>query len=135
MVEAQRQLISDFCDRRVWAVVGVSQDRTKFGYKVFRSLRESGYTVFPVNPKGGVVDGVTVYPTLADLPRLPDVVDLVVPPAVSEKMVQEAHRLGLKRIWMQPGAESQAAIDYCLSHDIQVVYDACAMVHKRNFQD
>lgn len=129
----QERLISDFVNRRVWAVVGASTDRSKFGYKVFRSLRSSGYTVYPVNPKGGELEGVTVYPSLADLPQSPDVIDLVVPPAVTEQVVKEAHQLGLARIWMQPGAESEAAIAFCRDHGIQVVYDACAMVCKRQW--
>lgn len=127
------QLIRDFVNLRVWAVVGASQDRSKFGNRVFRSLREAGYTVYAVNPKGGELEGAKVYSTLADLPQPPDVVDLVVPPPVTEQVVKHAHELGLSRIWMQPGAESQAAIVYCQEHGIQVVYDACAMVHKRRW--
>jgi predicted CoA-binding protein len=132
-MEKQR-LISDFTNRRVWAVVGASRDRTKFGNRVFRSLRQAGYIVYPVNPRGGEVEGVEVYPALALLPQPPDVIDLVVPPAVTEQVVQQAHRLGLTRVWMQPGAESEAAIAYCQQHGMQVVYDACAMVHKRQWE-
>jgi predicted CoA-binding protein len=100
---------------------------------VYRSLRDVGYVVYPVNPKGGELDGAQVYPTLADLPEMPEVVDLVVPPAVTEQVVKEAQALGLARIWMQPGAESLAAIDYCHEHGLQVVHDACAMVWKRQW--
>lgn len=132
-MEKQR-LISDFTNRRVWAVVGASRDRTKFGNRVFRSLRQAGYIVYPVNPRGGEVEGAEVYPALALLPQPPDVIDLVVPPAVTEQVVQQAHRLGLTRVWMQPGAESEAAIAYCQQHGMQVVYDACAMVHKRQWE-
>ncbi len=130
----QQQLITDFVNRQVWAVVGASQDQTKFGYRVFRSLRAAGYVVYPVNPKGGEVEGVQVYPSLADLPQIPEVVDLVVPPAATDQVVKEAHAVGLTRIWMQPGAESETAIAYCRDHGMQVVYDACAMVHKRQWQ-
>ncbi len=133
-VDEQQQLISDFVNRRVWAVVGVSQDPRKFGNRVFRSLRDAGYTVYPIHPKGGELEGAEVYPSLAGLPQRPEVIDLVVPPVVTEQVVKEAHRLGLTRIWMQPGAESPAAIDYCQQHGIQVVYDACAMVWKRNWK-
>jgi hypothetical protein len=62
------------------------------------------------------------------------VIDLVVPPTVTEQVVREAHDIGLSRIWMQPGAESQAAIKYCHENGIQVVYHACAMVHKRQWK-
>ncbi len=128
---SREQLISDFINRRVWAVVGVSQDRSKFGNRVFRTLREAGYTVYPVNPKGGEVEGVKVYTSLADLPERPEVVDTVVPPSATEQVVKEAYSLGLTRIWMQPGSESEAAIAYCHEHGMEVVYDACAMIHKR----
>jgi len=36
------ELISDFISRRVWAVVGVSQDPAKYGNRIFRSLLASG---------------------------------------------------------------------------------------------
>lgn len=131
----QTDLIHDFVDRRVWAVVGVSQDTTKFGYRVFQSLSQAGYQVYPVNPKGGEVEGKLLYRSLADLPQLPEVVDLVVPPSITEQVVRQAAQLGLTRIWMQPGAESEAAIEYCREHGLQVVHDACAMVHKRQWRE
>jgi predicted CoA-binding protein len=133
-VTKQQRLITDFVNRRVWAVVGASTDTSKFGNKVFRSLRQAGYIVYPVNPKGGELEGVTVYPTLADLPETPDVIDVVVPPSVTEKIVSEVQELGLDRVWMQPGAESDAAIAFCQAHDIQVVHGACAMVWKRQWE-
>jgi predicted CoA-binding protein len=129
----QQQLITDFVNRRIWAVVGASRDQRKFGYQVFRSLRDAGYIVYPVNPKEGELDGERVYPSLAALPQPPEVVDIVVPPAVTEQVVRQAHELGLTRIWMQPGAESEASVRYCQEHGIQVIQRACAMVWKRNW--
>jgi uncharacterized protein len=126
-------LIADLINQRVWAVVGASQVPAKYGNRIFRSLIASGYQVYPVNPRGGEINGAKVYPSLADLPRLPEVVDLVVPPAVTEQVVKEVHRLGLTRVWMQPGSESEAAIAYCHAHGIQVVHDACAMALRRNW--
>ena len=129
----QESLITDFVNRRVWAVVGVSQDPLKFGNRVSRSLLRAGYTVYPVHPEGGEIEGLPIYASLADLPQPPEVVDTVVPPAVTEQIVREMHELGLKRVWMQPGSESEAAIVYCEQHDMQVVYHACAMVRQRTW--
>jgi len=127
------ELIADFTGRRVWAVVGVSANPNKFGYRVFQSLREARYRVYGVNIKPGVVDGQTIYPSLAALPERPEVVDIVVPPAAAEGVVQECANLGLKRVWLQPGAESEAVLRFCREHGIAVVYGVCAMVHKRHW--
>ena len=128
------RLITDFVNRRVWAVVGVSQDPLKFGNRVFRSLLRAGYTVYAVHPKGGEIEGVRIHVSLADLPQPPEVVDTVVPPVVTEQIVKEMHELGLKRVWMQPGSESEAAIAYCEQQDMQVVTRACAMVRQRTWE-
>ncbi len=126
-------LIADFVNRRVWAVVGVSADTAKFGYRVFRSLREAGYRVYGVNPNAQVVDGETIYPALESLPERPEVVDIVVPPRVSEEIVKECSRLELCRVWLQPGAESEAVLRYCHEHGIAVVHGACAIVHRKRW--
>ena len=126
-------LIADFVNRRIWAVVGVSADPKKYGYRIYRSLHEAGYRVYGVNPNTRVVDGETIYPSLAALPERPEVVDLVVPPPVSEQVVAECARLGLLRVWLQPGAESEAVLRLCRQYGMAVVYGACAMVHRKHW--
>jgi predicted CoA-binding protein len=126
-------LIQDFINRRVWAVVGVSRNPSKYGNRIFHNLLEAGYKVYPVNPNISKIDGHRVYPTLADLPEPPDVVDTVVPPRITAQIVRECAQLGLRRVWMQPGSESDEAIDFCRKRDIEIVYGVCAMVHRREW--
>jgi predicted CoA-binding protein len=113
--------------------VGASSDPEKFGHRIFVTLKGAGYTVYPVNPKDGEIAEDKVYPSLADLPVKPAVVDIVVPPAVAEKIVRQCAGLGLRRVWLQPGAESQAAIRYCQENGIEVVYGDCAMRRRRRW--
>lgn len=126
-------LIEEFINQRVWAVVGASKDPAKYGNQIFHDLREAGYTVYGVNPRGGDIEGQKLYPTLSDLPERPAVVDIVVPPAVTEEIARQCAQLGLKRVWMQPGSESEAAIQLCQEHNIKVVHDTCAMIQKRRW--
>jgi len=126
-------LIPEFINQRVWAVVGASTDPAKYGNKIYRTLRGAGYTVYGVNARGGHIEGQQLYRSLADLPKKPAVVDTVVPPEVTEQVVQECAELGITQVWMQPGSESQAAIDYCQEHGIQVVHHACAMIRRRTW--
>ena len=130
-MEDGAELVEDFINQRLWAVVGASTDYTKYGNRIFRDLREAGYTVYGVNPRGGEIEGQELYPSLSDLPEKPAVVDTVVPLAITEEIVRQCAELGLTRVWMQPGSESQAAIQFCQEHGIRVVHHACAMVRKR----
>lgn len=126
-------LIEEFINQRVWAVVGASEDPKKYGNQIFRDLRAAGYTVYGVNPRGGKVEGQKLYPTLSDLPEKPAVVDIVVPPTVTEEIVRQCAQLGLKRLWMQPGSESEEAIRFCQEQGIKVVHGTCAMIQKRRW--
>ncbi len=92
------------------AVVGASQDRAKYGNKVVRAFRQNGRKVLPVNPKETTIEGLLCYPSLASLPAPVHGVSIVTPPAVTEKIVDEAAAAGIKYVWMQPGAESPAAL-------------------------
>jgi len=126
-------LIQEFINQRVWAVVGASTTPEKYGHKIFRNLRAAGYIVYGVNPGGGEIEGQRLYPTLADLPEKPAVVDIVVPPKVTEEIVRQCTELGLGRVWMQPGSESEEAISFCRENGIKVVHGVCAMIRKRDW--
>ena len=125
--------VSEFPKYRKWAVVGVSEDRDKYGNKIYRDLRNAGYQVFAVNPKLSTVEGDPCYPSVKDLPEVPDVVDLVVPPAAATKVVEDCLAIGVKRIWFQPGSESSEAVNMAQAGGMEVVYDACIMIQKVAF--
>jgi len=128
-----REIIDDFIDRdNSVAVVGASRNPEKWGYKLCRFFKLAGYRrVYPVNPSADSIDGDVAYPSLSSLPEPPDVVNVVVPPRVARHVAKEAARLGLKRIWFQPGSEDEEAIGTCLSAGMKVVWDACMMVESR----
>ncbi len=131
-MNAENPLLT-FPKLRKWAVVGVSSDQSKYGNKIYRDLRDAGYTVFAVNPKLTEVEGDVCYKNLAELPEKPDVVDLVVPPSVSERVVSDCLKAGIQNIWFQPGSENDAAIEKAKSGGMTVVHDACIMIQKQDW--
>lgn len=103
--------IEAFLEEGPWAVVGASSDRAKYGNKVLRCYMQNGREpVFPVHPREPEVEGRTAYPDLASLPEVPRGVSIITPPPVTEAVVEEAAAVGVRHLWMQPGAESDAAI-------------------------
>ena len=127
-----QDLIDEFMAKEKFAIIGASDNPEKYGNKILHDLKSRGYEVYPVNPRLKEIDGMTCYPSLSDLPVRVDVVDIVAPPQVTEKVVEECKRLGLKRVWIQPGAESQAAIDFCNANGLGVVHDVCVMMSGPN---
>ena len=112
-----------------FAVVGASRDPDKYGCLVYRSLKAAGKTALAVNPRATEVDGDPCWPSLSDLPQTPQAAVMVVPPPVTEAAVAECARLGITKVWMQPGAESEAAVAACRASGIQVVSGGpCIMV-------
>ena len=125
------EIIGSFLESNAYAVIGVSPDMSKYGYKVYEDLKNGGYTVYAVNPGYDSIHGEVCYHDLVSLPRTPDVVEFVCPPKVTEKVVRTLPELGINKAWMQPGAESVEAIDFCRQNGIEVLHDVCIMVQRR----
>ena len=123
-----RSAIDDFLNHRTLAVVGVSRSGKKFGNGASRELRKKGYQVLPVHPEAESIDGEKCYRSLAELPAQVGGLLLVVPPAETEKVVQQASAAGIRHVWMQQGAESEAAIRYCEGQGISVVSRECILM-------
>lgn len=88
-----------------------------------------GYEVYPVNPRLKELEGTKCYPSLSEIPVKVDVVDFVVPPPVTEQILKECKKLGLERIWLQPGSESEAALTFCNENNLKVVHSMCVMMN------
>lgn len=127
--------IKAFLDKKnVFAVVGVSKDPKKYGHQVYKNLRGAGYRVYCVNPNADEVLGDKCYPSLEALPIKPDVVDVVVPPKITEDIVRACKKLRITKVWMQPGSESEMAIKFCEENGIDIVHGVCVMAERRTRQ-
>ncbi len=115
----------------VIAVVGATDDRRKFGYAIYRDLKRKGYQVYAVNPNRTSVDGDPAYPDLARLPGKPDLVNFVVPPETTLSVLKQCLDLGLKNVWLQPGAENPEVLEVLVSRGFNYVANTCIMVESR----
>ena len=127
--KSTRELIEEYLEEGPYAVVGASTDRGKYGNKVLRAYQQTGREVYPINPKAEEVEGLKAYPDLASLPLTPRGISIITPPAITKKIVQEAAKLGVSYVWMQPGAESEEAIRIGKKAGLGVIGDgSCALV-------
>jgi len=121
-VDPDQERIRDFLALGPWAVAGASRRREKYGNKVLRCYLQAGKTpVWPLNPLDSEVEGLKAYPDLASLPGPPRGLSIITPPAVTETLVDQAARLGIRRLWMQPGAESPEALRRARAAGLEVI--------------
>ena len=109
------------------AVIGASADREKYGNKAVRAYRKQGFRVFPVNPKGGEIEGLTAYPSIQAVPVRPDLISVYVPPELLLRMLPAIAAKGCSELWLNPGAESDEVLAEARRLGLNVI-QACSIL-------
>ena len=121
--------LEQFLAAPMFAVVGASTNRDKYGNKVLRCYQQNNRPVIPVHPKEKQIEGIDCVASIVDLPAEVESLSVITPPKITEKIVEQAAAKGIKNIWMQPGAESPAAVQYCKEQGINIIADgSCLLV-------
>ncbi len=124
-----RVAIDEFLAQRSLALVGVSRDGQRgFGNAVRKELSQKGYQLFVVHPEADKIGDQPCAHSLADVASQVGGVVLVTPPDQTLRLVEEAAALGVRRVWMQQGAESPEAIAACQQHGIALVHGECILM-------
>ena len=110
-----------------FAVVGVSQDVSKYGYELFEELRAHGHNVLPVNPKYDKIDKQVCYSSLSALPQVPDAVITAVPPPAAARIAQTCAEQNIPVFWMPPGTETDEALEICRNNQVTAIHGICTV--------
>ncbi len=112
------------------ALVGATNDKSKYGNIIFHDLHTKGYQVYPINPRATTIDGHKAYSSLSELSKILQInlVVFVVPPKITLQILNECLSLGLKKVWIQPGAGDESVREYLEKNEFTYLTDACVMV-------
>ncbi|KAG5175258.1 CoA-binding domain protein, partial [Tribonema minus] len=127
-------LVRNFLSSSTFFVVGATNRRDKFGNKVLRCYQQHGRAVTPVHPALAAIEGLRAYAALRDVPAalrppLDCGVSVITSPAVTLGVVQQAHELGLRKLWLQPGAESEEVVALAAALGMELIYGGpCVLV-------
>lgn len=124
---SQNDLIRSTLAMKHWAVVGATDDPAKFGYRIWRVLKDRGYQATPVNPSLTEIEGEPVYRSILDVPERPEVVDMVVNPRTGLRVMKEIAQAGIRYVWMQPGTRSDEIRDFAEENGIELIED-CVLI-------
>jgi predicted CoA-binding protein len=116
------------------AIVGASPNSTRSSYFVATYLLQSSdYKVYFVNPMVDEILGQKSYKSLADLPEVPDIVDVFRKGSDIPAVIDEAIAIGAKTVWVQLGIWNQDAAIYGESKGLTIVMDRCIKIEHARF--
>jgi len=121
--------INDFIDAQPVALVGASRNPKKFGYAVFKELKEKGMKIVPVNPVADEILGEKSYPNVKMLPSEIQSIIVVTKKDQTASVIRDAKEKGIKQIWIQQMADSKEAIDELKDSGINWISGECILMH------
>lgn len=102
------------------AIIGASKDRGKFSNKAVRAYKEQNHVVFPVNPHEKEIEGLPCYGSVVEIPLDVDVASLYLPPEIGLKVVEDIVKRGIKKVYLNPGSESNELVNKLRIYGIEV---------------
>ncbi len=127
-----QELLDIYERTKTIAVVGASANEEKEANEIPRYMQSHGYTIIPVNPRGGEILGERVYVSLRDVDVPIDVVDVFRPPEEAEAVARDAVAVAAPVLWFQPGTETDKAVRIASEAGLTVVEGVCIRTtHRR----
>ena len=114
-------------ERKTVAVIGASADRGKFSNKSVRAHLSTGWEVYPVNPRGGEIEGLPVFASIEDIPVKVDRVTLYLPPDVGIKALPAIAAAQPAEFYVNPGAESDEFVEEARKLGLDAIL-ACSII-------
>ena len=110
------------------AVVGANQDPSRYSNKAVRAWKARGYDVYPVNPtETGEIEGLPVRASVADVEGPIEEATLYVRPSIGIGVLEALKEKGIKKVWVNPGAESMELLDKAYELGLETVV-ACSII-------
>src|SRR5262249_6612034 len=124
----RRPCLGPAMPRPTIAIVGATNNRSKYGNRAVRAYAARGYEVFPINPREQTIEGHRAYRSVLDVPVAElDRISVYVPPEVGLRLLDEIARKPAREVWLNPGAESPELIARAEALGLPLVV-ACSLV-------
>lgn len=123
-----RTRIDEFLACKTLALAGVSRSGKGFGNSILKELSAKGYRILPVHPETREIGGLPTAASLAEIADQAEGLIICTPAAQTEQLVAEAVAVGIDRIWIQQGAESEKALGLCRQAGMDTVHGECILM-------
>jgi predicted CoA-binding protein len=126
-------LAKDFLAQEHIAIAGVSRSNDSTANYIYRTMRDKGYSVYPINPNAEEVEGDLCFSNMQAVPEKLDGAIIVTSPEVSELVVEDCIEAKVPRVWMHnntfmPSSVSDKATAACRDNGIVVIDGGCPLM-------
>ena len=121
----KKQSIQEFLAPKKIAIAGVSGNTKKFGYAIFKELREKGFDVCPINPKLDELDNIKVFKSVSDIPEGYEKLFIVTPKTETDSIIKQAAEKGIKHIWVQQTSNTKETEAIAKELNIDLIHKEC----------
>lgn len=125
----QREIIDSFLDSKNLAIAGVSRNKRKFGNVIYKTLKEKGFQVTPINPVAEEIEGEPCMKSVLELPSDAQHILIATHKKDTAKVLTEAIAKGIPNIWIQSGCESDDALKLAEEQKVNIVSKACFLMY------
>jgi predicted CoA-binding protein len=115
-------------DLTTWAIVGLSDNRSRTAWSIARLLQSRGKRIVPIHPAAPTVHGEQGYATLADVPVPIDVVDVFRRSEAAGEFADQAVAVGARGVWFQLGVIDEDAFLRTTAAGVPMVMDTCPAI-------
>ena len=127
-MKVTKDQINSFFEGEKLAVAGVSRSTKKFGYHVFKELKDKNYSVIPINPNAETIDNVKCYKSVSELPSDIDSILIVTPKQETDTALRESIQKGIKNIWVQQMSETEETLKIAEEYQWDIIFGKCVFM-------
>lgn len=121
-------------DKKKWAVVGITDNKDRYGYKIWKKLKEHEYMAYGVNPRLEKLEGEKIYNSVVDIEDDIDVLNMVVGPKIAMGVLDEAKQAGIKHIFFQPGSYDDEVVEKTKKLGLEYLIGDCIYATLRRIE-
>jgi len=121
--------IDSFLKSDKLAIAGVSRDEKKFGFLIYKKLKEIIPQIYPINPNADLIDGSKVFKSFDELPEGIENLFIVTKKDKTKDVISEAVKYGIKNIWIQQMSETNEALELANQNSLNIIYKKCIFMY------
>jgi len=122
-----------FYDLQPLAIIGVSSQGRGFGAGAYLELKAVGVNVYAINPRGGLVKGDKIYPTLKEVPEPIKAAVVLTKGENALAAIEECSRENVEWVWLQGGSDTPEVKKLCDDLEIKRMTGNCILLRKGRF--